>query len=216
MDREALLARTSLFGGISDTSRRALAEICLPRQVKRSQIVFTEGQKGYAVYVLVTGSIQLYKLAPDARRIVIKVVKPGELFGEVVLFEQGSYPVSGVALRDSLLYAVPKHQFVCLLEDKSFRSDFLSGLMAKLRYLAEQIKYLSAHDVTDRLLLFFREQYGREGRIMCPLSKKQVAAAIGVAPETLSRVLVSLRDQGMTWRGGVVTVPDAVWRRVGD
>ncbi len=209
-----MLGRISLFENISDASRQDLADICLPRHVKRSQVVFTEGQKGYAVYILVTGSVQLCKLAPDARRIVIKIVKPGELFGEVVLFEQNSYPVTAVALRDSLLYAVPKHQFVCLLENECFRSDFLAGLMAKMRYLADQIKYLSAHDVVDRLLLFLQEQYGRRERILCSLSKKQVAAAIGTTPETLSRVLAPLRRKGLGWRNGVISIPEPVWCRL--
>lgn len=212
LSKQEILCHIGLFEGMSDRNRQALADICLPKHIAKGQTLFVEGVKGLAVYILVTGSIQLYKSAPDGRRVVIKVVKPGELFAEAILFEKDTYPVSAVALKDCLLYLVPKHQFGCLLQDPSFRGDFMGGLMGKLRYLAEQIKYLSSHDVEDRLLLFLEQQYGRKQRFTVTLSKRQVAEAIGTTPETLSRLLLRLRNEGtLRWEGKTVTVADEAW-----
>ena len=214
-DKDQVLARIGLFEGISEANRRALAGICLPKRVAKGETLFLEGRKGLAVYVLVAGSVQLYKSGPDGRRVVIKLVRQGEMFGEVVLFEQNTYPVSAVALKESLLYMVPRHQFLCLLEDRAFRSDFLRNLMTKLRYLADQIKYLTAHDVQQRLLAFLADQYGRSAHITVPVSKKDVAGAMGVTPETLSRVLLRMGAQGLlSWKGRVVSVSPAAWDRL--
>jgi CRP/FNR family transcriptional regulator len=210
--REDILARIGLFENISESSLRALGDICLEKDVARGQVLFREGDKGYSLYILVTGLVQLHKTAPDGRDVVIKVVRSGEMFGEVILFEQDRYPVSAVALKNSRLYVVPKHQFACLLAREEFRRDFMASLMGKLRYLADQIRYLTAHDVEDRLLRFLEEQFGRSSRIVCPLSKKQVAAAISTTPETLSRLLLRLRkERKLSWEGGTIEVAPDAW-----
>lgn len=212
MDKSLFLKGISLFESISTNSRDALAEICLPKNLKKKETLFWEGDKGVSVYILVKGNIQLYKAGPDGREIVIKVIKPGEMFGEVILFEQDRYPVSAVALKESMVFMISKHQFTCLLEKGDFRDDFISSLMKKMRYLADQIQYLTNHDVEDRFFLFLEEQYGRQEQIRSPLSKKDVAAAIGSTPETLSRLLLRLKNEGrVTWQGSSISISPNAW-----
>ncbi len=215
MDKEAILKQFGYFKGISDSSRRKLAEICLAKTVEKKESLFTEGEKGYAVYCCIHGRIQLHKNTPDGREIVIKVIKPGEIFGEVILFESGIYPVTAVALTRSQVFIMPKHQFHCLLEQHDFRNDFIAVIMRKQRYLANQIKYLTSHDVEDRLLLFLRENYGEQARIKPAVSKKDVAAAIGTTPETLSRVLLRMKKEGLLqWEKKIIAVSEKAWQSI--
>ena len=207
MTKEDVLGRTSLFGNISGENLAALADICLSKTVKKKEMLFFEGDKGYTLYLLVDGNIQLHKTAEDGRDVVIKVIKPGEVFAEVILFEKDNYPVSAVALKDSKVYMIPKLQFYCLLENETFRNEFIGILMKKMRYLADQIHYLTTYDVEDRLVMFLIEQYGPQEKITCALSKKAVAGAIGTTPETLSRVLLRLKNEGkLTWEGSKISV----------
>lgn len=212
MDKIDILRRTSLFGALKETGIIRLADICISRELEKKQVLFNEGDTGSAVFILVTGSVQLYKTAPDGRRIVIKVVKPGELFAEVVLFEQSCYPVNAIALTRGQVFAVPRDQFSELLQESTFRGDFLCSLMSKLRFLADQIQYLTSHDVEDRFFLFLEEQYGRGGTMVVNISKKDVAAAIGATPETLSRLLLRLKGEGkVDWIGRTVHIAPEVW-----
>jgi len=111
---------------------------------------------------------------------------------------------------------IPKHQFYCLLADENFRNEFIGTLMKKMRFLADQIRYLTSHDVEDRLLMFLEDQYGRLERIKCSLSKKAVAAAIGTTPETLSRLLLRLKSEGkLHWQDSKITVNPATWMNWG-
>jgi len=100
MDKNELFSRIHLFENISRKSKAALADICLQKILQNKEILFIEGDKGYSLYILVSGNIQLYKTTPDGKEVVIKVVKPGELFGEVILFEQAEYPVTAIALKE--------------------------------------------------------------------------------------------------------------------
>jgi CRP-like cAMP-binding protein len=202
MNKEDILRHIPLFENISQESRAALADISIPKTVKKKEPLFWEGDKGLTIYILVKGNIRLFKTTSEGKEVVIKVVKPGEMFAEVVLFEQSRYPVSAVALKESLVFMISKHQFTCLLENKHFRNDFIGNVMKKLRYLTDQIQFLTNHDVEDRLFMFLEEQYGKKERIVSSLSKKDVAAAIGATPETLSRLLLRLKNEGkVDWTG---------------
>ena len=133
------------------------------------------------------------------------MVRPGETFAEVILFEETRYPVTAVALTDVLLLKILRRDLQRLLEDGGFRGDFIAMLMRKQRYLAERIRLLSTQNVEERLFHFLREQYGPAERIEMGISRKALAAAIGTTPETLSRLLRRLHDrrpaglQGAYW-----------------
>jgi CRP-like cAMP-binding protein len=214
MDIRGLLRQTEFFKDISEKSVTSLAGICIPKTVEKRAFVFLEGQEGHSMYILAEGAVQLFKSTPEGREVVIKTMKPGEIFGEVILFEQAAYPVSAVALRRSVLLRVPKVQIDCLLAADSFRRDFIGMLMRKQRYLTERILFLTSHDVEERFFLFLEEQYGRREEYTITLSKRDFAAAIGTIPETFSRLLLRLREQGiLRWEGRTLTLPRGFWER---
>jgi CRP/FNR family transcriptional regulator, dissimilatory nitrate respiration regulator len=208
-----LLGQVSFFKGISPDSRRALARICLPVEMKKRQVVFRERDRGDAFYLLVQGRVQLHKTAPDGREIVIKVIKPGEVFAEVVLFEESRYPVTAVALTGCLLLKILRRDLHELLRTEDFRGDFIAMLMRKQRYLADRIRQLASHSVEDRFFDFLREQYGDVESIAAALPKKDVAAAIGTTPETVSRLIRKLAKSGaLTWKGRSIRLRPGFWR----
>jgi CRP/FNR family transcriptional regulator len=197
-----LLAESQFFGQLSDAGRRALAGICEWRDARKREVLFREGEPGRAVYLLRRGHVQLHKTAPDGTDVVIKTVQPYELFGEVILFEQDRYPVTAVAVTDAELLALPRDDVHRLLDDPEFRRDFIAMLMRKQRYLAERIVWLAAHDAEDRLRRFLREQFGSGPAVQVTMSKKDIAAAIGTTPETLSRLIQDLhRRRVFRWKG---------------
>lgn len=91
---------------------------------------------------------------------------------------------------------IPKSQFSLLLCDELMRNDFISMLMRKQRYLAERIKFLTMHDVEDRFFMFLAEHYGNSEKVRLNISKKDIAAAIGTTPETYSRLITRLTNEG--------------------
>lgn len=202
-----VLLESDLFRTLSPLHRKQVAEICLDRPLKKRDILFHEGDKGRAVYLCARGTVQLYKTSEDGQIVVIKVVRRGELFAEVVLFEQDTYPVSASALEDSLVYMMPAAQFDCLLQDSDFRKDFLANLMGKLRYLAKQVQNLTVMDTEARLFRFLEDQSRGRNPFRLNLSKKDVAAAVGSTPETLSRLLVRLKkEEKLLWEGKTIRI----------
>ncbi len=213
MDKTAVLKATSLFEHISQKSLHALAEICLLKNIRKKEWLFMEGYDGHSLFLLIEGHIQLLHTTPEGQEVVIKMVKPGELFAEAILFEENTYPVSALALERCSLFMIPRHQFMCLLQHEDFRNDFLANLMKKMRFLVRQIRYLSVSSIEERFFSFLEEMHGRSGRIVCRISKKDVAAAISTTPESLSRLLARLKkERKCSWDGYEITVSPEIWK----
>ena len=199
---EEWLAQSEFFGSLSPEHRRRLAELCRFRDLDRHETVFHEGDRGVCLYACLTGSIRVYKSAASGQEAVLKVIGPGEIFAETILFEIDRYPATAVAMEKSRVAVLQKPRFLELLEDAGFRADFISCLMGKLRHLADQVRLLSVSDVETRLFHFLGDRYAGQSEFRTALSKKDVAAAIGTTPETLSRILLRLREQGrLVWEG---------------
>jgi CRP/FNR family transcriptional regulator len=208
-----MIKQARFFEGISRTSREALAALCLPWERPKKAVLFREGDPGEAMFLLARGRIGLHKSTPDGHEVVIKVIKPGEVFAEVILFEEKSYPVTAVALTDVLVFRLCRRDLLGLLRQEDFRNDFIAVLLRKQRYLTEKIRQLTSQDVEERLRAFLREQYGEREQIATDINKKQLAAAISATPETLSRLLQQLkRRKRLTWKKGVLTATPSFWR----
>ncbi len=202
IDLGAILGQAALFGGLGRESRAVLARETRLVECRKGAFLFREGDEGGAAFLLLEGGIQLLKHAAGGQDVVVKTVAPGELFGEVVLFEQDRYPVSAVAVGPSRLARIPSAALRRLLDDAAFRSDFLRAVMGRMRYLAERILTLTAYDAEERLFRFLEEHYGRRETYRLTLSNKALAAAVGVTPETLSRLKERLVAAGdVEWAG---------------
>ncbi len=213
MDIGALLDQSEFFRAASPASKKAIVSICIPRVLARREMLFMEGDTGHSMFLLAQGTVQVFKTSSDGKEVVIKILRPAEIFGETVLFEQESFPASARALTPAQVYMMPKKQFHCLLVEEGFRNDFIAMLLAKQRYLAEQIFRLSALDVQQRFFHFLRDSFGEQEQYRIDITKRDVAAAIDALPETLSRLLLKLRDEGTAqWDGETLALRKGFWK----
>ena len=211
-DPSGLIRNAKFFSELSEAACNKLAKLSHRKPVKKRDILFMEGAKGGAIYLLVSGSIQLVKTNLDGKETVIKTVKTGELFAEVILFEKPRYPVTAIARTETEVIELPRTGFLTLLNEEEFRNDFMAMLMAKQRYLAERIQQLTAMDVEERFTEFLREHYGEKAVITPDLTKKDIASAIGATPETFSRLLQKLEKRGgFKWIGKTIQVDSSFW-----
>jgi CRP/FNR family cyclic AMP-dependent transcriptional regulator len=213
MNISRILDQARFFEGISQSSKEALSKFCLPYERRKQTVLFREGEPGEAMYLLVRGRISLHKLSLEGHETVIKVIKPGEVFAEVILFEQKHYPVTALALTDILVFKLLRRDLLGLLRQEDFRNDFIKMLLRKQRYLADRIQQLTSQDVEQRLRAFLLEQYGRQEQIHAEINKKQLASAIDATPETLSRLLQDLkRRKCLTWKQGIIAIASDFWK----
>jgi len=207
-----MLNNIRFFDGISKPGKTALACRCIPIERPKQSVLFREGDFGDAMFFLIRGRIALHKLSQQGAETVIELLKPGDAFAEVILFERRYYPVTAVALTDILALSLQRRDLLSLLREETFRNDFIAMLLGKQRYLVNRMHQLTSRDVEQRLRAFLLEQYGERERISVEINKKQIAAAIGATPETLSRLLQDLgRRKLLTWKRGVIEIAPLFW-----
>jgi CRP-like cAMP-binding protein len=202
MDVLQVLKTADLFKEMSDETLSAVARHASVRSFSRGDILFLEGSRGTSFFLLAGGGVRLYKTSADGREITVRIIQPFEVFAEVILFENEHYPVNAAAISAGSTLEIPRVFFLSLLDTADFRNEFIGLLMRKQRFLAERILYLTSYDVEERFFRFIIERFGRKGHYEVDISKKEIASAIGTIPETLSRMILRLKQQGvLTWEG---------------
>lgn len=182
----------------------------------RGRTLFTEGEEGSSCFILAMGTVKLSRLSPEGKEVVVRIVRPGELFAEVVLFGDDRYPVTAVTTGDANLLRLPRRELHQLLEAQDFREEFFANLMQKLRYLTDQLFVLTSMDVQQRFAHFLEERFGRRETYNLQLTKREVASALGAVPETFSRMLNRLKKEGLVrWEREVLEVSREFWLRYG-
>jgi CRP-like cAMP-binding protein len=204
----------SFLQGFSDVGRGLFLAVARKRELAKREALFHEGDRGAAVYVLERGRLQVYKLTPDGKEVSIRVIRPGELFGEVILFETSSYPATAAAIVPSTVLSVSTTDFERLLDRREFRNEFIRILLRKERYLAERVRELASAQVEERFVSFLRQHYGEAESIAVTIPKRDLASSIGATPETFSRMLARLKEEGaLTWDKGTLRLAPALWER---
>ncbi|HEY9162697.1 MAG TPA: Crp/Fnr family transcriptional regulator [Desulfomonilia bacterium] len=216
MDIISLFEKSDLFAGMEDELKtlRAAGSV---KNMSHAELLFTEGEPGKYFYLLVDGGVRLFKTSASGQEVDIRLVRPGEIFAELILFERDTYPVSAMAVMPSTVFAVNRDAFYDLLSKEPFRKKFIISLMQKQRYLAERIMYLMSYDVEERFFRFLLDHYGCFNEIRIDIPKKDIASAIGTIPETFSRLIARLKNHGaIEWEGNRLKVNPEWWEMYQD
>jgi CRP/FNR family transcriptional regulator len=133
-DAEVVLRRAPLFEGLDEESARALRRQMPDVKLSRSEHLFMEGQEGDRLYVVLDGKIKLTRAAADGRENLISVIGPGEMFGELSLFDPRPRTSSASAVTDATLAALAHDTLrAWLLERPDVSMHMLQALARRLR-----------------------------------------------------------------------------------
>ncbi len=190
------------FPALTQDSAQHIAARCRFLTLAKNRILFTEGAAGNSFFLLTEGMIKIFKTAPDGQEMVLNILTSDVFFAEVIPFGKDQYPVCARAIAETRIIEIPRGPFLQLLDEPNFRNEFIAALMQKQRFLTERILYLTSYDVEERFFRFLLEHYGSKSEYHLDISKKEIAAAIGTIPETLSRLFERLRKNNIIhWQG---------------
>ena len=151
MEHGDLLAGVPLFGGLSDADRNGLASRLEEKRFKEGESVFAKGDVGASMYLVLSGAVQIF-LPPekaDTPRVALKVVRTGEYFGELSLFDDKPRSASVVALVDSVLLQLTREEFTAHLVGSKGAALVILGEMSER--LRETNAMVGQHAATNAL-----------------------------------------------------------------
>ncbi len=205
----AALAGFPLFARLDLARQAEVAAACHRRTVAAGGYAFRAGDDCHGLYCVRSGLVTLSLTLASGAEKVIEIVTDGEQFAEAVVFSDGPYPVDARAVLDSELLVCPAAVVHDLVErDPAFARSMLAGLSARLHQLLADVESYALRTATQRVVAWLLSQCppGRSRdepyTVRLSTTKAVLASRLGVAPETFSRTLRLLVDDGVVSAAG--------------
>ncbi|MDE2150516.1 MAG: Crp/Fnr family transcriptional regulator [Gammaproteobacteria bacterium] len=195
-----------LFAVLDDAQwRRLLPSMCVQR-LAAGQPLFGQGEPAARFFVVCSGNIKLCLDSMQGLEKIMRLVRGGQSFAESVLFsEPPRYPVHAQAVSASLLAAVERGPYLELLRE-SFDTCLavMAQMVCRIHAHWDEIEALSLHGSQSRVARYLLSLMPEASSptVLLPSPKTQIAAQLGLAPETLSRALRALSDRRLIAVGG--------------
>jgi CRP/FNR family transcriptional regulator len=211
-----LLRPLPLFAALDPATLEAIASGSRLRRLAADESVIREGETVRAFFVVVAGAVRIFRISPDGREQVLQRLRPGQTFAEAAVLTMKRYPASAVATEDGTeVLEVGAETFLRQFEgDGRVAKAMVASLSTWLLRLVgkvEELTVLSAGARLARYLLDLPSATTEEGAaIELPLAKRELAASLGITPETLSRLLRKWQDREVVRsEGSMIVVLDA-------
>lgn len=191
-------SQAPLFASLKEPQRARLERIVVTRRLEPEQALFHEGDPCTGFFVVTQGAIQLTRMSdvPGAHP-TLAVILPVASFAEAAMFGDEAFPATATAIKPSTVHLFPKREIMAALADEpELARAIIHAQAVWLRTLTQKIQQLTTADSTERLVQWLDRNLPASGPFKLPLTKKALAAQLGMTPETLSRSLRALQDRG--------------------
>ena len=170
------------------------------REFAKNSLIYLPSDRSDSVLLLTSGRVKIYHITAEGKQAVLAFIDPGELFGELAVFESGQRDEFAETMQASTLVMIPSHVIQRLMEAHPGVSLGITRLMGLRRQRIERrLKALLFHSNRERLvhlLLELAEKYGRpteQGLLIgIKLSHQDLASVIGSTRETVTVLLGEL------------------------
>jgi CRP/FNR family transcriptional regulator, dissimilatory nitrate respiration regulator len=201
MEIGSFIGNVPLFKGLPPAQIRELASIAVYKPYKKEERIFSEGEEATGFYVLIAGRVKVSKLAFDGKEQILHILDIQEPFGEVPVFAGELFPANAEAMEDSKILFLPREGFIHLIKkEPSVAMNMLALLSRRLRQFSSLIENLSLKGVPARLasyLLYLSQRQGNTDLLELDVPKALLANFLGTIPETLSRILAKMAQEGL-------------------
>ena len=212
---QAFLANLPIFGDMRPEELDRVAARVLPSYYEKGESVFQCGDACTGFHVVVYGQVKLGFTSQQGVEKVVEIIRPGQSFGEALMFLDQAYIVFAQALADTMLLHVAKQVvFDELAREPGFARRMLSGLSRRLHGLVRDVEGYTLRSGQERLIGYLLADApdpanGEGVDVHLSAGKGVIASRLNMTPEHFSRILHDLAAHGLIEvNGRVVRIPD--------
>ena len=212
---QAFLGKLPLFSEMTPEELDRIAAGTETLYVRKGEEVCHRGDPVTGFHVVVYGQVTLGFTSPQGVEKVVEIVRPGQSFGEALMFLDRPYIVFARALSDAMLLHVGKRTVNDeLARDPAFARRMLSGLSQRLHGLVRDVEAYTLRSGAERVIGYLLRELPDDagtGQVDLELTpgKNVIASRLNMTPEHFSRILHDLEAQGLiTVEGRLVRIPD--------
>lgn len=202
MDKQ--LRGTVLFQALDDDAAEALKRSLVNVTLARGEHLFSEGEPGDRLYFVLSGKIKLTHASGDGRESLLMVLGPGDMFGELSLFDPGPRTSTAVAVTDAEVAGLGHGELRPWLHSHPYVAEtLLRALAHRLRRNSETLADLVFADVPGRVakaLLDLGDKFGTPSTsgllVHHDLTQEELAQLVGASRETVNKALADFASRG--------------------
>lgn len=172
---------------------------------KKNDFITIAGEKFESVGIMLEGEAVVVKEKADGNRVVMDFLRPGDIFGEVVVFTESSvWPGSVVAQETSKALFISRQKIIGQCHKMCSRhrviiQNMLKIVSEKALLLNKKVEYLTIKSMRGKISAFLWEQYRRTGKttFLLPLNRNEMADFLNVSRPSMSREMCRMKEEGV-------------------
>jgi CRP/FNR family transcriptional regulator, cyclic AMP receptor protein len=201
---EEVIRRAPLFTALDNAAAATLRESMTQVKVSKGQTLFKEGDAGDRLFVVVEGKLKLGTSSGDGRENLLSILGPGDMFGELSLFDPGPRTATATAVTDSRVLALANDQVIgWVTAHPQVSLQLLKRLARRLRRTNEVLADLVFADVPGRVakaIMDLGERFGTKKddglHVNHELTQEELAQLVGASRETVNKALADFAGRG--------------------
>jgi CRP-like cAMP-binding protein len=212
---QAILRSHPFFQALSDGELSLVASAMLVRQFRRGQTLFTRGEAGNGLYVIIGGLIRLSVVSREGRELTLRLAGAGEIIGEIAAIDNGPRTTDGAALLPSETLELPHDAFQSAMDRfPPLRHAVLHQLCSRLRATTEQLEGFALQPLEARLARFLiglaqqpaADRNGDSSAFELAANQREIATMVGASRPRLNQLLGRWQETGIVARNGRLLV----------
>ena len=187
-----------IFSTLNYDEMMEVASITTSRDYKKGEMIYIAGEKKKTLYVIHKGKVKLTRISPSGKEQIISILGPGDFMGELSLFNDEPITNNAEALEDTTVCIIDGDKLKEIMAKyPTIAFKVLEELSRRLKRAENLIENLGVNDVETRIVQTLLDLADENGVINLDISKKDLAAYMGMSQETLSRKLSYFQDKGL-------------------
>ena len=203
MDND-VLRQAPLFSALDDEAATALRSSMDDSRLRRGDVLFREGDEGDKLYIVTEGKVKLGRTSADGRENLLAILGPGQMFGELSLFDPGPRSATVTAVTDTSFSSLSHEDLLRWLEGRpAVARGLLTQLAGRLRHANDVVADLVFSDVPGRVakqLLELAKRFGDKRddgvHVHHDLTQEELAQLVGASRETVNKALADFAARG--------------------
>ena len=208
VDKAQMLHESAVLSGLDEAELAELANLVVERRFNSGEFIFWDGDTPDWFYIVAKGQVKALKHSTQGKEFIIAFFGPGEMFGEVAVFENKPYPASAQSTMETRVLGIRRQDFLSFLTRRpEVAMRIISVLGGRLRDAQNRLRDLAGERVEQRLartLLMLNSKLGST----LPFTRQDIADMAGTTTETSIRFMSQLKNRGIirSTRGKIIII----------
>ncbi len=190
----AVLRKHPIFCDLEPEALDQLCRYAKHTTLKRGTTIVTKGDPGNSLIVVISGTIKISVSSPDGRSAILNLIGPGEIFGEVAIFDGRARTADATANTNCEIYVIDRRDFIPFVRSQpTLAMKFIELLCTRLRWTSDQVEEVILQNLPGRLasaLLRLTEKHklAPAGRTIA-ITQQEISEMVGMTRESINKQL---------------------------